>query len=86
MNTGLTIELSDGRIIRLGDMVRLGRFDTEIWITCFGWYSWGGNRPVCGWYLQSTDKCSKLKPLQLPDLDDIYLIDHVPRYDEDISE
>lgn len=55
--------------------VKLGRFDTEKWVVKHGWYSWGGNRPVCGWYLISDSDNSKLKPLQLTDLDDIYIVE-----------
>ena len=63
-----------GQYIMPGSVVKLGRFEMESWRVDHGWYSWGGNRPVCGWYLQNMEDKSKLKPLQLPDLDDIYLI------------
>lgn len=86
MNSCLTIELPDRRIIKPGDVVRLGRFDIIHWKVYYGWYSWGGNRPVCGWYLVDTDNPLRIKPLQLPDLDDIYLVKHVPCYEEDESE
>lgn len=56
-----------------GDIVRLGRFSEDEWLVQYGWYSFGGNRPVCGWYL-TKDAGLVVKPLQLPDLDDIYLI------------
>lgn len=56
-----------------GDIVRLGRFSNEDWLVRFGWYSFGGNRPVCGWFLESI-KGHEVKPVQLPDLDDIYVI------------
>lgn len=56
-----------------GDIVRLGRFQSKEWTVKFGWYSFGGNRPVCGWYLVS-DEGLTVKPIQLPDLDDIYVI------------
>ena len=46
----------------------------ETWEVCYGWYEFGGNRPVCGWYLKK-DGGLTVKPLQLPDLDDIYLIE-----------
>ena len=57
-----------------GCKIKLGRFDSEIWSLHHGWYSWGGNRPFCGWYLLSEDNHSIIKPLQMTDLDDIYLI------------
>ena len=56
-----------------GDTVRLGRFDTETWLVHYGWYAWGGNRPVCGWFLSNT-LSQAVKPLQYTDLEDIYLI------------
>lgn len=61
-------------ILRPGYTVRLGRFSDTNWIVAYGWYTWGGNRPVCGWYLISADPRKEVKPLQLPDLDDIYVI------------
>lgn len=57
-----------------GCKVKLGRFDVITWIVSHGWYSWGGNRPVCGWYLTNLDNPAEIKPLQKPDLDDIYVI------------
>ena len=60
-------------IIKPGNIVRLGRFSNDDWTVCYGWYEFGGNRPVCGWYL-TKDGGLVTKPLQLPDLDDIYLI------------
>lgn len=59
--------------IHPGDIVRLHRFENTEWLVGFGWYSFGGNRPFCGWYL-SKDAGLTVKPLQLPDLDDIYII------------
>ena len=64
---------TSGNYIRPGDIIKLHRFTNESWRVCFGWYSFGGNRPVCGWYLEKDDGLT-VKPLQLPDLDDIYLI------------
>lgn len=54
-----------------GCIVRLGRFEKERWFLRYGWYSWGHNRPFCGWYLESKEN-KTVKPLQLTDLDDIY--------------
>ncbi len=62
-------------IIKPGNIVRLGRFSDQDWTVCYGWYEFGGNRPVCGWYLVKDGGLTK-KPLQLPDLDDIYLISY----------
>ena len=58
-----------------GCRVRLGRFDLCTWVVQHGWYSWGGNRPFCGWYLQNVDHPEEVKPLQEPDLNDIYLVE-----------
>ncbi len=58
-----------------GCKVKLGRFQTTLWTVCHGWYSWGGNREVCGWHLIQTDDPTNLKPLQRTDLDDMYLIE-----------
>ena len=62
--------------LKPNDIVRLGRFELTKWKVCCGWYSWGGNRPVCGWYLVDIKIPTKIKPLQLPDLDDIYVVQH----------
>lgn len=56
------------------NIVKLGRFDTEMWIVLFGWYSYGGNREVRGWYLRNKEHPYTIKPLSKPDLDDIILI------------
>lgn len=57
-----------------GDVVKLGRFSTINWVVCNGWYAWGGNRPVNGWYLVREDDSNIIKPLQYTDLNDIYMI------------
>lgn len=57
-----------------GNKVKLSRFDNAQWIVQFGWFSYSGNRPFCGWFLVAEDG-SVTKPLQLPDLSDIYLIE-----------
>lgn len=72
MELGLNIPNSR-EYLYTGDIVRLGRFNTQEWEVKFGWYSFGGNRPVCGWFLES-DGGRSVKPIQLPDLDDIYVI------------
>lgn len=69
------LELPDCNLhITPGCQIKLGRFQTQSWTVRYGWYTWGGNRPVCGWYLSDTNT-SELKPLQITDLDDIYLIE-----------
>lgn len=65
------------QVIRPGYKIKLGRFDNTVWTVGFGWYSTGGNRPCCGWYLTSEyDRITK--PLQITDLDDVYLVDMCP--------
>lgn len=58
-----------------GCRVKLGRFDADMWILQHGWYSWGGNRPFCGWFLTNAENPNIIKPLQRPDLDDVYLVE-----------
>lgn len=58
-----------------GDTVKLCRFSQTFWVVGYGWYSFGGNRPVCGWYLTDKNNPDTVKPLQLPDTDDIYLVE-----------
>ena len=72
-----TIEIPDFDIeLTPGSRVKLGRFDVQTWLVSYGWYSWGGNREVCGWYLTDIKNPFDLKPLQKTDLDDIYLVEN----------
>lgn len=74
--TDLILEIPEFNItLTPGCRVKLGRFDVITWILSYGWYTWGGNREVCGWYLTNIDNVMDLKPLQKTDLDDIYLIE-----------
>lgn len=59
-------------------VVRLSRFNSEEWRLLHGWYTWGGNRPVCGWYVVSLTDPNRVKPIQLLDLYDIYMISSEP--------
>ena len=59
-----------------GCRIKLNRFDSVSWKVSHGWYSWGGNRPMCGWYLTQTHNRSIIKPLQKTDLDDCYLVEY----------
>lgn len=59
-------------------VVRLSRFNSEEWRLLHGWYTWGGNRPFCGWYVVSLTDPNRIKPIQLPDLYDIYMISSEP--------
>lgn len=82
MPENLYLQIPDtDRIIYVGNRIKLGRFSADTWLVCFGWYTWGGNRPVCGWYLtkiceyQVPPAGTEIKPLQLTDLIDIYVIE-----------
>lgn len=77
MNSCLTLEIPEFKItLRPGCKVKLGRFESAVWVVAYGWYAWGGNRPVCGWYLINIENPEDVKPLQKPDLDDIYLVEY----------
>ena len=73
--TALPIPNSD-KVLVPGSVVYLSRFSTVRYVVKFGWYTWGGNRPVCGWYLQEKKDPLAIKPLQLPDLYDIYILEN----------
>lgn len=60
--------------LEVGNRIKLGRFCTAEWIVQYGWYSIGGDRPVCGWYLEDALTAGTIKPLHLSDLDDINII------------
>lgn len=60
--------------LTVGDIVRIGRFDMDTWKVQYGWYAWGGNRRVCGWYLRN-NLTQAIKPLQYEDVEDIYIIE-----------
>ena len=58
-----------------GDLIKLNRFDDQLWQVCHGWFSFGGNRPFCGWYLKGNVNNEYVeKPITLTDLEDVYLI------------
>lgn len=59
-----------------GARVKLGRFDSTVWIVSFGWIACDGNRPICAWYLTDAKNLKLQKLLQLTDLEDIYLIEN----------
>lgn len=77
MCTGMSILIPDtNTYIHPGCRVKLGRFESAVWRVAFGWFSWGGNRRMCGWYLVNFHDPSEVKPLYETDLDDIYLIEY----------
>lgn len=59
-----------------GNIIQLERFSNTKWKVQFGWYEYGGNRQVCGWYLINLEDCSIIRPIQAPDLYDIYVIEN----------
>jgi hypothetical protein len=61
--------------IHPGDIIKIGRFDRISWLVGYGWYSWGGNRPVCGWSLRSK-RTDDVKPLLDIDLVDVYFVSY----------
>jgi hypothetical protein len=74
MPTQMTLEVPNAQTtISPGYKVQLGRFNAQVWIVRFGWYSFGGNRSVCGWYLEA-ESSDEIKPIFKIDLDDIYII------------
>ena len=58
-----------------GDIVKLHRFDDERWEVGCGWFSFGGNNPMNGWYFTSKSRENTTKPIHLRDLDDIYVLE-----------
>lgn len=80
-NRGCNVKLqipNTNMYLHVGDVVKLGRFSDIEWQVCHGWFSFGGNRPWCGWYLRSlvNDTSYYEKPIQLTDLEDVYVIHH----------
>lgn len=75
MSDIMTLDVPDlGITLFDGCRVKLGKFESTVWVLHHGWYSWGGNRPFCGWYLINLDDPTNVKPLQKNDLDDIYIV------------
>ena len=71
------IEIPDSDMILTPNCkIRIGRFSNTVWVLNHGWFSWGGNRPQCGWFISDLDNPSIIKPLYLTDLDDIYFIEN----------
>ena len=74
MPTQMTLEVPNAQTtISPGYKIQIGRFNAQVWIVRFGWYNFGGNRSVCGWYLES-ESGNDIKPILKIDLDDIYII------------
>lgn len=69
------IYIDEERYIQPGCCIKLGRFEITTWTVHFGWYEYGGNRPVFGMYLVDNIRGS-VRPLQHPDLTDIQIISY----------
>ena len=56
-----------------GCRIKIHRFDGDMWTVNYGWFSFDGNREMCGWYMV---RCSDatIKPIFKCDLCDCYLI------------
>lgn len=72
-NTVLDIPECDIKLVP-GMKIKLGRFQYASWIVGYGWYAWGENRPVFGWYL-TNEYTKEIKPLYYTDLSDIYVVE-----------
>ena len=70
------LSIPDNKIcIYPGNIVILSRFSTIRWAVGFGWFSYEGNRKICGWYLTQVDHPNIVKPIQETDLYDIYTVE-----------
>ena len=61
-------------VLHPGDHIRIGRFSSEEWKVGYGWFAFGGNRKICGWFAQSESDTTRIKPIQETDLHDIYMV------------
>lgn len=68
--------IDSDRYIQPGCVITLGRFEGTTWTVHFGWYEYGGNRPVFGMYLIDNTDGETVRPLQGPDLVDIQIISY----------
>lgn len=76
MSHCLKIDLpGENKCLTPGCRIRIGRFSTKIWLLQHGWFTFSGNRPICGWYLTNVDDPTEVRPLQQPDLIDIYFVE-----------
>lgn len=66
---------NSNRCLKPGCQIRIGRFDTKTWRLQYGWFTFSGNRAICGWYLVNVSDCTEIRPLQQTDLIDIYFIE-----------
>lgn len=59
--------------LKPGCKLKIHRFDSDIWTVNFGWFSFDGNREICGWYMVRLSD-AEIKPIFKCDLNDCYLI------------
>lgn len=64
-----------GICLRPGMKIKIGRFSNTIWRLDHGWFSFSGNRPICGWFLTDMTDNQNVRPLQKSDLADIYSVE-----------
>lgn len=64
-----------GLCLHPGMYVKIGRFSKITWLLQHGWFSFSGNREICGWYLVNVDNIEDIRPLQKIDLVDIYSVE-----------
>lgn len=64
-----------GQFIEPGCIIKIGRFSRVRWRVKHGWYSYANNRPVYGFFLVNESNMNEIRPLQKPDLNDVYLIE-----------
>ena len=57
-----------------GNVIVFHRFDTQRWVVDYGWFAFGGNRKICGWYCYQQQDKTKVKPIEDIDLYDIYIV------------
>ena len=63
-----------GKTLYPDTLIKLNRFPNIVWILKYGWYPFDIDNLVCGWYLMQENDHKIIRPLQINDFDDIYLI------------
>lgn len=58
-----------------GCVLKLNRFKDIVWKLNYGWFTYSKNHLICGWYLVDKADTNNIKPFQLNDFDDIYLVE-----------
>lgn len=63
-----------GIVLHPGDKIRLGQFSRIRWIVGYGWFKFGNNRAINGWYLTNAADAQDVRPIQQIDLCDIVVV------------